>query len=69
MLHATRNIVEFYSAHVSIIKAIIAIQESSEESESFFSFAERAVQLAPSRQMRTISDITLVNTFSTEKFL
>lgn len=40
---ATRNILEFYHALGAKIKAIITIQESSAESERFFSFSERAV--------------------------
>lgn len=51
------------SVHVKLIKAILAIQASSAESERFFSFLKRARAMAPTRALRTIADMAMIKSF------
>eukprot|EP00171_Calliarthron_tuberculosum_P006659 IDg6659t1 len=59
---AITKLLDFLRSNERLVKAVLSIQASSAESERLFSFADRAVKIAPSRQLRTIADMAIVKT-------
>jgi len=57
------RILHFVRDHVHLVKGILMIQASSAESERFFSYAKMCTDAAPSRELRTISDMAFIKSY------